>query len=108
MRLGVLLSALLICSQAYAGKNDAEWNPPKRFDHPFKGKLTLYRLPQKEVVRVCQNMPGASLQQHGCSELKGNHCTVVIVDKTYMGATPKSVLRHELGHCNGWPASHPN
>jgi hypothetical protein len=104
----LLFAKLASADIAVAGKNDAEWNPPDRFDHPFSGKITLYRLPQKEVVRVCQNMPGASLKQHGCSLLEGNKCTVVIVNKTFMGATPESVLRHEIGHCKGWPASHPD
>jgi hypothetical protein len=108
MRNALLLVCLLLASPAWAGKTDATWNPPVRFDHPFTGKLTLYRLPQKEVVRICQNMPGASLQQHGCSQLVGNRCTVVIINKTFMGAAPASVLRHEIGHCNGWPANHPD
>jgi hypothetical protein len=106
------LLAVIMCmampSVALAGKYDTTWNPPARFDHAFGGKLILYRLPQKEVVRVCQNMPGAGMLQHGCSELKGDTCTVITINKTFMGATPAAVLRHEIGHCNGWPSNHPD
>jgi hypothetical protein len=115
MRLGVLLSALLICSQAHAGKNDPIWNPPARFDFPYKGELTVKRLPQDQVFDACRVLfklydvrAAAYLNQRGCSIItSSNSCLVVTVDKPFKGATPESVLRHEIGHCNGWPADHP-
>lgn len=99
-----------------AGKNDAEWNPPARFDHAYPGKLTVIRLPQKQVVAACAKLfaqykvaATSSLVQRGCSAVtSATSCTVVLIDKPFALATPKAVLRHELGHCNGWPASHPD
>lgn len=116
MRLGVLLSILLICGSAQAGINDPTWNPPARFDFPYKGELTVKRLPQADVVEACRVLfslydvqATASLNQRGCSVITSkNSCLVVTVNKTFKGATPESILRHEEGHCNGWPASHPN
>lgn len=116
MRVATLLVCLLMTSPSWAGKTDPEWNPPARFDHPYAGKLTVRYLPQKQVVSACSKLfseykvsATASLVQRGCSAITSDtSCTVIVVDKTYMGATPKAVLRHESGHCNGWPANHPN
>lgn len=108
--LGILLIVLAASNAANAGINDPEWNPPARFDHPYKGTLIIHRMPQSAVVEACANLMGIrSLQRHGCSAFpKNNRCEIWIVDKAYMGATPEAVLRHEIGHCNGWPSDHPN
>jgi len=116
MRLGVLLSALLICFPAFAGINDPTWNPPARFDFPYRGELLVRRIPQRDVAEACRILfmlysvhAKASMEQRGCSIVtSSNSCLVVTVDQTYKKATPESVLRHEMGHCNGWPANHPD
>ncbi len=81
-----------------------------RFDHPYSGKLIVHRLPQARIVDVCTKLTGErSLARHGCSTFpKDSRCEIWIIDKAYMGATPKAVLRHEVGHCNGWPGDHPD
>ena len=107
---------LFACSSAFAGVNDPTWNPPRRFDHAFAGKLTIKRLPQQEVERTCRalfvkhKIPVKSLTNwRGCSLLVSKRsCIIVVVNNTFMRATPKAVIRHETGHCNGWPANHPN
>jgi hypothetical protein len=113
--LALLLANLAMADIAKAGKNDAEWNPPTRFDHAYSGKLTVRYLPQKQVVTACTNLfakykvPAKSFpNQHGCSAITSKtSCTVIVVNETYMRATPQAVLRHEIGHCNMWPADHP-
>lgn len=108
--------SLLLLAPAHAGKDDAEWNPPARFDHPYKGELLVRRIPQESVVEACRvlfsiyRVPAMSHpEQRGCSILTSKHsCLVVTIDEPYMRATPESVLRHEIGHCNGWPADHPD
>ncbi|RWN59629.1 hypothetical protein [Mesorhizobium sp.] len=114
LRLAIV--ALLISTPVFAGKRDAEWNPPVRFDHQYSGKLTVRYLPQKQVVAACEKLFAAykiaakpSFTQRGCSAVTGKtSCTVIVIDKTFGLATPKAVLRHEIGHCNGWSASHPD
>jgi hypothetical protein len=113
-----VLAALLLmgCSSAFAGVNDPSWNPPRRFDHAFAGKLTIKRLPQRDVEKACRalfvkhKIPVVSLTNwRGCSApLSKRSCIIIVVNKTFMRATPKAVIRHEVGHCNGWPANHPN
>ena len=112
--LAVLFTNLAMANTAIAGKNDAEWNPPVRFDHSYAGKLTVVYLPQKQVVAACAKLfskysvaATSSLVQRGCSAITSKtSCTVIVIDKTYALATPKAVLRHEVGHCNGWGADH--
>lgn len=116
MRALLVLVALLVAFPAFAGKNDPEWNPPARYDHAYTGKLTVRYLPQRLVVGACESLfkkykvkAKTSMTQRGCAATTSKaSCTVIVVDKPFKGATPKAVLRHELGHCNGWKAHHPD
>ncbi|MCF6099834.1 hypothetical protein [Mesorhizobium muleiense] len=115
-RFFLLVVLFLSPSLAMAGKNDAEWNPPARYDHSFSGKLTMRYLTQKQVVTACAKLFAAhkvgaksTFTQRGCAAITGKtSCTVIVIDKTFGLAIPKAVLRHEIGHCNGWSASHPD
>lgn len=112
---GLVAAAMLFCpALSYAGKNDATWNPPARYDHAYSGKLTLTKIPQAQMQKACQRLfakyglkDTTSFQQHGCAKAFPESCIVITIDNTYMGATPAAVLRHELGHCNGWSGDHP-
>lgn len=110
----LLAMLLLFPAIAAAGPDDPEWNPPARFDHAYSGKLSLTRLPQAQVQKACQRLflryglrDTTGVKQHGCAKAFADSCLVITVDKTYMGATPTAVLRHEIGHCNGWSGDHP-
>jgi len=113
--LAISVIGLAMANTAMAGKNDAEWNPPARFDHAYVGKLTVVYLPQVQVVTACAKLfakykvsATSSLAQRGCSAITSDtSCTVISIDGPYQLATPKAVLRHELGHCNGWGPDHP-
>lgn len=108
---------LLFCSPALAGKNDATWNPPPEYDHPYSGKLEKRYRPQAKIMAECSalfvadtgNSIGAYPGMKGCSIQKPGHCIVVVIDKPVamkgrpgVLITPEAVLRHEIGHCNGW------
>lgn len=105
-----------MANTAMAGRLDPEWNPPKRFDHAYPGKLTVRYLPQSQVVKACTKLfekykiaSKTTLRQHGCAAITSKtSCIVIAINKPYALATPKAVVRHETGHCNGWPASHPD
>src|SRR5262249_33665765 len=82
--------------------------PPEEFDHPYKGKLTIMRLPLKDVRLRCANaitvMPGPVL---ACARVSadGSDCTIFLPSDDVIrasGKIPDEVLRHERGHCNGW------
>ena len=97
------------------GPNDATWNPPARFDHPFVGELQVLKLDQIQVALMCATMLGVPFDNYmqGCSErivLESGKvkCTVIIPKTRVLRASPKAILRHELGHCNGWGRDHEN
>jgi hypothetical protein len=75
--------------------------PPKRFDHPFKGKLVEHRGDIQEVQMWCATMYGKPFPYlvEGCALPMGTRCEVAF--------TRKAVRRHEIAHCNGWPEHHP-
>ena len=110
----VAIAALGICFPALAETNVAEWNPPARYDHPFKGKLTEIQLPQREVVAACRELSRKyrvriGSVSRGCAALTSfRRCTIIYTDKPRGLSTPMAVRRHEIGHCNGWPADHPD
>jgi hypothetical protein len=86
--------------------------PPARFDRAFAGKLTVQEVSAGQVERMCA---AAGPRNSGCAfwdlgGAGGDRCTIVIAPEAELrakGATRAGVLRHEIGHCNGWPAHHP-
>lgn len=108
----VLVLAVLLPSMALAGKRDPEWNPPQAYDRAFSGTLRVHSVPVEDVAKTCQALYrhfgfqwswAASPSWHGCSSGKQfSSCDVVIPRGPIMRATPSAILRHEVGHCNGW------
>lgn len=112
--LSVLMSVLLLGSPA----NVAEWNPPARYAGPYDGKLIEWRLPREQVARECARLKtfyrGAehaqNPQQRGCAFVwkEQKVCHIVYIDKPFGLSMPEAVRAHEIGHCRGWPADHPD
>lgn len=68
--------------------------PPARYDKPYAGKLIVIRT---------SNMP-RNLYGWTYGNIKGR-CRVYI--QSYLkGRDYQIVLRHEIGHCNGWGPTH--
>jgi hypothetical protein len=96
--------------------------PPPQYDVPPPMPVIEQVLPWSEVQRIChagqmRRSPGALEARadfifHGCSLtgvvwdgaaqrfVNGKGCLIVRIDD-------ETARRHELGHCNGWPADHP-
>ena len=84
--------------------------PPEEFDHPYKGPVVIQAVrSQAEVREFCPGMNfnlGIAL---GCSKVIVDTCLIVKVpdsDIRAAGHDPDVFMRHEMGHCNGWPATH--
>jgi hypothetical protein len=75
--------------------------PPAEFDHPYHGKVIEQRLSRSQVESLCHG-PACSWRD------KKAVCHIAIVSDIRDGRVVALVRRHELGHCNGWPADHPN
>ena len=98
-----------------------KWFPPAEYDKPYEGVLMTQRLPFDQLRKVCA--PG----QMACAmpitvgpngsgwqiSLTGNRaaCLIIMPSDSYLWEhhqDPKDTIRHETGHCNGWPGDHPN
>jgi hypothetical protein len=108
------VAMLAIPSLATAGLHDKEWNPPAQFEQSFPDNLVIHKVEPADVAKACEKMwkrtgyVYAALPDHGCSSAKDGVCEVVIPSRPIEGATPIAILRHEIGHCAGWPAGHPD
>jgi hypothetical protein len=79
--------------------------PPVEYDHPYPGKLTIYRVKTQDEVRFfC--MPFRSGPAYACNlRWEDIACTIYIAADEVLaevGLTYEITLRHEIGHCNGW------
>lgn len=90
------------------GDHSEAWNPPERFDRPFTGAYTERLLPLAELQTWCQN-DKVSLQ--GCAytwtAMDGTPGCDVAIRRGPGAISVEVVRRHEIGHCNGWPGTHP-
>jgi hypothetical protein len=82
--------------------------PPVEFDKPYDGDLVLIQVDtEQDVAELCR-LKGPRL---GCAYRIGySRCAVTIASDAAIrarGWTRELVMRHELGHCNGWPGDHP-
>lgn len=116
IQLAAALAAVFTMTiSAHADRDGAFWDPPKRYQKIFVGQLEIAYLPPEEVAIACaylmqdfKDFPDAEFR--GCAKLteRPRKCVVFLIDRPAYGTTPRAVRRHEMGHCNGWPANHPD
>jgi hypothetical protein len=87
--------------------------PPKEYDKPYTDGFLVIRQGEtmQEMTRFCPMQPPFGYPRLACSYqyAKSAGCVVFVATddmiKSY-GIDPTAVMRHELGHCNGWPSTH--
>lgn len=88
------------------------FNPPPRFDHAYHGRLTVEEVKPADVPARCAALLASigirERPDHGCAVWHGRSCHIVIPTSSVQGASPAAIKRHEIGHCNGWNATHSN
>jgi hypothetical protein len=111
-----IVLALLLTTPSFA-MSPPPWRPPARYDHPFKGKRIIKELPAWQLFSACSKL--GSLVQYACTiiggEIPGKQCTSYVLARGHYylwtskvdAAGFNELVRHETGHCNGWPANHP-
>lgn len=74
--------------------------PPVEYDHPFAGDLY--------VVESVEKCSPPDLHRIACAEPHDTWCVIRYEKEqaTRWGWTVNLVMRHEIGHCNGWPGDH--
>lgn len=80
--------------------------PPLEYDYPYQGKLTIERVQTIEELQRACNVTKWAL---GCSRRYATSCWIALVADNVIrewGWTPELMMRHEMGHCNGWGGDH--
>jgi hypothetical protein len=118
-----IMAGLLLASSLITTANaEVRWlstMPPADYDVQYKGILTITRVQSEEDIREICAVPAQQIRASACAKRSHTaspnqpapYCRIfVVTDKILksMGATWEFTLRHELAHCNGWPADHPN
>lgn len=111
----------MLLALALAASLKSDWTPPARYNHPYEGKIFVRMVHPRDVPAACRALYRRSGLAHrvntirpdqlGCSVVwhDPDECSVVIIDRpSPTGRTPEELIRHELGHCNGWPSDHPD
>jgi hypothetical protein len=79
--------------------------PPEQYDHPYPGRVDERVMPVAEVRALCRSV-GASGDFVACAWLSNGVCHIVLPNDE--SAPVSTYRRHEIAHCNGWPADHPH
>jgi hypothetical protein len=101
--LGVVV-AFVVISLVFKIRYLAELEPPAQYNHPYNGQVVEHVMPVAEVRTLCISM-GADVLGVACSWQSDNTCYIVLPNDEQ--APVSTYRRHEIAHCNGWPANHP-
>jgi|SRR6516225_2585647 len=97
-----------------------DYPPPAKYDYPFPGILMVQRLSLDEISKIClpKHHTGCALTLNTdngvyLNNRTGNRtaCIAIVANDADLRAEHvrfNDVLRHEIAHCNGWPADHPD
>ena len=111
--LTVELALIVTSAAAHAEPHTYYLIPPAEYDRPYKGELVVQIARDEDHVReLC---PRAVFSPRtgalGCMKTRTEdvYCRIVMAPDDVIkaaGFPPELVKRHEIGHCNGWPADH--
>ena len=76
--------------------------PPPEYSHPYPGPVIERVLSLAEARRACARM-GA--RGDACAWVTNGKCYIVI-PRNGPVRDLHAYRRHEIAHCNGWPAGH--
>jgi hypothetical protein len=94
------VAPLLLFSFLFGGGFD----PPARYDHPNSHVIVQWKSWQ-EVQAFCGQFNPAHQSVAGCAVTGVKPCLIIAYHGSSFGDA--RLLRHEIGHCNGWPKDHP-
>jgi hypothetical protein len=76
--------------------------PPAEFDHAFIGEVRIVTVySDAELIKACQTFTTVA-----CAQTVNRVCVVHIRDNVERVVSRDIVMRHEVGHCNGWGKDH--
>lgn len=80
-------------------------SPPARFNHQYAGMVIEHQHPVAEARDICASK---GTRADACAWVARGVCHIVIPTRGAPVSDLASYRRHEIAHCNGWPASHPD
>jgi hypothetical protein len=106
------LLAVLATSATLAipsGASASPLEPPERFDHPYPGDVQINLMDSRFVGKECREWGAGKSPSDavGCAWVADDGTCVVVIAKRTKKAPIEAIIRHEIAHCNGWPADHP-
>jgi hypothetical protein len=82
--------------------------PPVEFDHAYGGQLVVTKFNDYSLIRmICKDVPTAiacSYRTYKTASGEPISCLILLGPKVH---NDERALRHEMGHCQGWPGDHP-
>ena len=82
--------------------------PPPCYLHPYLGQVQEIILSAEEVEKRCSNAPHSDACMY--PPMFHNGVCIIVLPKVGPGGvgqgTQDALRRHEIAHCNGWPADH--
>ena len=92
--------------------------PPKKYEHAYKGELVEWQVSLGSAHAQCNwlarqlgeppshpmKVEGRPL--YGCAYVYEKQCFIVYSFSPSEHRMRSNVRRHEIAHCNGWPANH--
>ena len=103
----IIVVLLALSARAQPMHRDKPILPPLEYDHPYTGKIKVRVVQTIEEIKELCDLPFA--RALACMYRSFNTCVIVILpDETLYGKgwDPWHVMRHEIGHCNGWSGKH--
>ena len=95
-----VLASMVITAATTADARDI-WPPPAKYDHgplmnPQYPVAIIHHLAPAALIQACQG------KHLACSYADiGSPCEIFLPMTGWQG-----MVRHEMGHCRGWPANH--
>jgi len=107
----ILTILALCCAATAANAQNAALKPvplpPAEFDHPYTGQVIVTKWSTFGLLRtVCKDQPTAiacTLRTYNSATGAPLTCLVMIGPGYHDN---ERVLKHEMGHCNGWSEKH--
>jgi hypothetical protein len=81
--------------------------PPPEFDREYKGQLVVTKWNDYSLIRlICKDNPTAiACSYRTYNSITGENISCLVMLGP-MAWSDERVMRHELGHCNGWTNKH--
>lgn len=82
--------------------------PPARFDR-LPGNYVIHEVSLESLRSTCGHgqAVGCALMPQLIVSSKKRACIILVPKNAYLHLR-NQIIRHEFGHCNGWPPNHPD